>query len=297
MKNNTTDVVGLGLNAMDTICVVPRFPEPNCKIHIKEVRVEPGGQVATALAACTKLGLKARYIGSVGTDDWGRAQLASLHSENLDVQFIRVVEGAVSQVAVILLEDGIGERTILWHRDPKLNYPAGELRREMITGGRILHLDGCDSDAAIQAARWAREAGMPVVIDIDEVYDDSTHELLRLVDYLIASADFAGDPRELADRYGCPVVGITRGAEGATFLSRGRIIESPAFKVPVTDTTGAGDVFHGAFIYGLLQEWTLEDVIRFAHAVAAIKCMHIGARRGIPTISEVQRFLLCSGGL
>jgi len=138
---------------MDTICVVPRFPEPNCKIHIKEVRVEPGGQVATALATCTKLGLKARYIGSVGTDDWGKAQLASLHSEILDVQFIRVVEAAVSQVAVILLEDGIGERTILWHRDPKWNYPAEELRREMITGGRILHLDGCDSAAAIQAAR------------------------------------------------------------------------------------------------------------------------------------------------
>ncbi len=198
-----TDVVGLGLNAMDTICVVPRFPAPNTKTHLHDVRIEPGGQVATALATCTRLGLKARYIGSVGTDDWGKMQLASLRAENLDLH-VREVEGAASQIAIILLEQGIGERTILWRRDPRLNYRVEDLRREMIAGARILHLDGCDSTAAIQAAHWAHELGMPVVIDIDEVYDDSTHELLPLVDYLIASSDFAEDPRELADRYGCP---------------------------------------------------------------------------------------------
>ena len=261
------------------------------------MRVEPGGQVATALVTCARLGLTARYIGSVGTDDWGKAQMSSLRAENLDLH-VRQVEGAASQAAIILLEKGIGERTILWRRDARLIYPAEELRREMIAGCRILHLDGCDSAAALQAARWAHEAGMPVVMDIDELYDESTHELLGLVDYLIASADFAEDPRELADRYGCRVVGITHGADGAVFLNRGRLIQSSAFKVPVADTTGAGDVFHGAFIYGLLQNWALEDVIRFAHAVAAMKCMHIGARRGIPSLPQVQEFLKnCSGGL
>src|SRR5438552_2091383 len=270
LQNNITDVVGLGLNAMDTICVVPRFPQPNTKTHMNAVRTEPGGQVATALATCTRLGLKARYIGSVGTDDWGRAQLASLRAEGFELD-VREVEGASSQVAIILLEEGVGERTILWRRDPRLKYPVEELRQEMILGGRILHLDGCDSEAALQAARWARKAGMPVVIDIDEIYDDSTHELLRNVDYLIAGSDFAEDPRELADRYGCPVVGITRGAEGAVFVDRGRLLTSSAFKVRTADTTGAGDVFHGAFIYGLLQNWALEEVIRFAHATAALK--------------------------
>ena len=130
------------------------------------------------------------------------------------------------------------------------------------------------------------------LIDIDELYDDSTHELLKLVDYLIASADFAGDPRELAERYGCPVVGITRGGEGCVFVDRNRrLIHSPGFKVPVADTTGAGDVFHGGFIYGILQGWALEDVISFANAVAAMKCMQIGARRGIPTLAQVREFL------
>lgn len=294
LKNSTVDVVGLGLNAMDTICIVPAFPLPNTKTHLREVRIEPGGQVATALTTCVRLGLQARYIGSVGNDHWGKAQLASLREENLEVQ-VREVEGKTSQVAIILLEEGIGERTILWRRDPALRYPVEELHRELITGARILHLDGCDTAAALQAARWARGAGIPVVIDIDEIYDDSTHELLRLVDYLIASHDFAQDPRELAGRYGCPVVGITRGAEGAVFLNHGKLMRSPAFKVPVVDTTGAGDVFHGGFIYGLLQNWDLQDIVRFAHAVAAMKCMRIGARRGIPRLSEVQEFLKTAG--
>jgi sugar/nucleoside kinase (ribokinase family) len=275
---------------MDTICVVPAFPRPNTKIHLRQVRTEPGGQVATALTTCARLGLKARYIGSVGADSWGKAQLDSLREEKLEIH-VREVEGAASQVAIIFLEEGVGERTILWRRDPALQYPVEELRPELITSARILHLDGCDAAAAIQAARWARAAGIPIVVDIDEIYDSSTHELLRLVDYLIASSDFAQDPRDLAGRYGCPVVGITRGAEGALFLNRGKLMRSSAFKVPVVDTTGAGDVFHGAFIYGLLQNWDLEEVIRFAHAVAAMKCMHFGARRGIPTLSEVQEFM------
>src|SRR6266700_2027336 len=98
-----TDVVGLGLNAMDTICVVPQFPQPNTKTRLREVRVEPGGQVATALATCTRLGLRARYIGSVGTDHWGKLQLASLAAEGLEL-CVREVEGALSQISVILLE-------------------------------------------------------------------------------------------------------------------------------------------------------------------------------------------------
>ena len=290
MENNITDVVGLGLNAMDTICVVSRFPKPNTKLSLREVRTEPGGQVATALATCTRLGLRARYIGSIGADDRGKAQLASLGAEGLEL-CVNKVEGASSQIAIILLEEGVRERTILWHRDPRLSYPVEQLRRESIVNARILHLDGCDTAAALQAARWAHDAGIPVVIDIDELYDESTHELLRHVDYLIASSDFAADPRELRDRYGCRVVGITSGADGAVFVQGNHLLKSSAFRVPVADTTGAGDVFHGAFIYGLLQEWALEDVIRFSHAVAAMKCMHIGARRGIPTLSEVQEFL------
>jgi sulfofructose kinase len=241
--------------------------------------------------------LTTRYIGSVGDDDRGQAQLTSLRSAGLNTELVRLVEGAVTQFAVILLEDGIGERTVLWHHDPLLNYPVRELRQDLITSARILHLDGCDSAAALQAARWAREAGIPIVIDIDELYDDSTEELLRHVDYLIAAQDFIGRVigdappedalRMLADRYRSRVVGITLGDRGAIFLDHGRVFRSEAFRVSVADTTGAGDVFHGAFIYGLLRQWPLEAVARFANAAAALKCTQIGARRGIPQLSDV----------
>ncbi len=297
----TVDVVGLGLNAMDTICVVDRYPEPKTKTAIQRVRVEPGGQVATALAACARFGLTARYIGSVGGDDAGKAQLASLRDAGLSTQFVRVVEGATTQFAVIVLEEGVGERTILWHHDPLLDCLAENLQRESITSARVLHLDGCDSAAALKAARFAREAGIPVVIDIDEVYDHTTEELLRNVDYLIAAQDFAkalfgerspeDSVRALADRFRSPVAGVTMGDCGAVFFERGRILHSPAFTVPVADTTGAGDVFHGAFIYGLLQKWILDDIVRFANAAAALKCTQIGARRGIPSLEDVQTLI------
>src|SRR5262245_60969032 len=146
---------------MDTICVVEKFPAPESKIPIKTLRVTPGGQVATALVTCARLGLKTRYIGSVGDDDWGRAQLASLREENVDVRDVRTVEGASTQAAMIVLVEGVGERTILWQRDPRLNYPAEGVHSDMIHGARILHLDGCDADAALKAAEIARHAGIP----------------------------------------------------------------------------------------------------------------------------------------
>jgi sulfofructose kinase len=290
------DVVGLGLNAMDTICVVDRFPESKTKSPIRQVRFEPGGQVATALATCSQFGLTTRYIGSVGNDGPGKAQLQSLLDSGLGTDFVRIVEGATTQVAVILLENGVGERTILWHHDPLLHYPAEHLQLEMVRAARILHLDGCDSAAALRAARWAREGGIPVVVDIDELYDASTEELLRTTDYLIAADDFsrslfgeipADDAvRAMKNRFGCSVAGITLGDRGAVFVEGNRVFHAPAFTVPVADTTGAGDVFHGAFIYGLLQSWNLEDVACFANAAAALKCTKIGARRGIPSLMD-----------
>ncbi len=302
---NSFDVVGLGLNAMDYISILPRFPEPHSKLPIREVRLEPGGQVATALTTCRRLGLSARYIGSVGSDYLGRLQIESLEQEGLETTGVRIVAGATSQVAFILVEDGVGERTILWHRDERLIFPPEALSKDSVVSGRILHLDGRDSKAAPQAARWAKQASIPIVIDIDQIYDETTEELLSLVDYLIAAEDFAlpltdrTDPveaaRALSDRYGAAVTGITLGASGTVFIQEDHELRSPAFDVPVVDTTGAGDVFHGAFIYGVLEGWGLEETIRFSHAVAAMNCMKIGARAGIPKLEEAREFLRSRG--
>jgi len=295
------DVIGLGLNAIDTICVVDSFPQPQTKTRIQRVYSEPGGQVATALVTCSRLGLRTRYLGSVGNDDAGRRQLESLRAENVDVQHVHVAEGVATQWATIILVEGVGERTILWRRDPELNYPADAVSPELIRNARLLHLDGCDSAAALKAARLAHGGGIPIVIDIDELYGPETEELLETVDYLIAPEEFAVNatglraPEDaalsLSRRYQSRVVGVTLGVDGAVFCADGQLLRSPAFRVHVADTTGAGDVFHGAFIYGLLQTWELPRVIRFAHATAALKCTQVGARRGIPALKQVEAFL------
>ena len=295
------DVVGLGLNAMDYITVLPWFPKPQTKVPVQEVRLEPGGQVATALTTCCRLGLTGSYIGSVGSDPLGTIQVESLQQEGIDTSRVRIVEGATSQMAFVLVEDGVGERTILWHRDSKLLFPPSDLTPEAVTSGRILHLDGRDSGAALQAAQWAREAGIPVVIDIDQIYDSTTPDLLALVDYLIAAEDFALNltghsdeelaVKELSARFPQATTGITLGVRGSIFLDGGRILRSPAFDVAVRDTTGAGDIFHGAFIYGVLEGWVLGRIVRFASATAAMKCRELGARTGIPRLEEVESFL------
>lgn len=298
------DVVGLGLNAMDYVAFVPRFPAPESKVAIRELRLEAGGQVATALVTCRRLGLRVRYIGSVGSDDLGRAQLASLQDEGIQTDHVRIVDGTTTQMAVAIVEEGVGERTILWHRDERLIYPAAEVSAEALGSARLLHLDGRDTEAALRAAQIAGQLGMRVMIDIDKRYDDTTEDLLERVDYLIAAESFAMEltgaataneaALALAARFPQALTGITCGSRGAVFIEDGRPVRSRAFDVPVRDTTGAGDVFHGALIFGILKDWDLKTTTRFAHAAAAMKCRTPGARAGIPGLEDIETFLKTS---
>ncbi len=294
------DAVALGLNALDHLVVVPHYPEFNTKIPFLSHTVAPGGQAATAMVALARLGLRARYIGKVGDDDFGRVQIQSLLSEGVEASGVGIVEGAQSQSAFIIIDRESGERTILWHRDDRLTVTADEVDREMVTSARALHLDGHDVEASIQAARFAREAGIPVVIDIDNLYPGA-EELLPLVDFLISSSSFperlTGE-RDLKvalkiihEQTGSLFVAATMGVEGVMAYFRGQYFHSPAFKVECRDTTGAGDAFHGGFIYGLLAGYSVEATLRFANAVAALKCRALGGRTSLPSRDEVNALL------
>ncbi len=293
------DVVGLGLNAVDHLLVVDRFPERGSEVAASTYRHLGGGQVATAINTCARFGLKSKYIGKVGSDDAGRITVESLRAEGIDTASVIVEPGAYNQFAVIIIDGVSGERTILWDRDPRLSFRPGELRREEVTAGKLLHLDGHDVAASLAAARWAGEAGVPVSIDIDEV-KEGIEELVAEIDLLIVSADFPekltgisdreAALRELARRargFAC----MTLGARGAAAYFKGEMIYSPGFKVRAVDTTGAGDVFRGAFIYALFQGWGLERTLRFANATAALSCTRIGARPSIPDLGEVAALL------
>jgi sugar/nucleoside kinase (ribokinase family) len=289
----------MGLNAVDHLCIVPHYPAFNSKVKMLEYSKQGGGQVATAMVTCVRLGLRAKYIGKVGDDEFGRFSLESLAKEEVDVSEVVVEKGAYSQFAFILIEEGSGERTIIWDRDDTLKIHLHQLKKESICSGKVLHLDTHEIEASIQAARWAREEGIPVVLDAEKV-KEGTGELLRWVDILIADSTFpksmigcedAREGLEKLQKLGPPFVCVTLGNEGSLALYQGEIFESPGFRVNCRDTTGAGDVFHGAFIYGMLQEWEIDEIIQFSHAAAALKCRSLGGRNGIPGLTEVKEFI------
>lgn len=294
-QGRTFQVIGLGLNAVDWICVLPHYPEHNTKIQVEEMYKLGGGQIATACALCARYSLKVRYIGRVGDDEIGRFSLDDLGQEPMDISCVDVVAGAFSQFAVILVDRPTGERTILWKRDPKMLYRPGELKQEWIVDGQLLHLDGHDQAACIQASRWAREAGMKVSLDIDKCRP-GVEELLELADFVLPTIGFAlqfsgkDDWREGLLRVAEVTPGFvaaTRGKEGVAAVWKGRIVEIPGIQVQAVDTTGAGDVFHGAFVYSLFQGWSIERCLIFANVGGALACTRYGARGGIPTLQEI----------
>jgi sulfofructose kinase len=294
------DAVALGLNAVDHLIVVPRFPEFNTKIPFLSHTLAPGGQSATAMVALARLGMRARYIGSVGSDDLGRFQIESLASEGVESSSVKVVEAAESQTAFIIIDEATGERTILWNRDERLTIGADEVDFDLVTSGRVLLLDGHDVEASIQAATYARRASVPTILDIDNFYPGAD-KLLPLIDFNICSSDFpkrvTDEPdlklalKKLHEQTGSRFVAATAGKNGALAYFDGQYIHSPGFEIECRDTTGAGDAFHGGFIYGLLTGLSVQETLRFANAVAALKCRAIGARTALPTLEEVNGFL------
>ena len=297
--NKPFDVVGVGINVIDYLFRVPRFPEPDTKSDATAVTTQGGGLTATAMVACARLGLRTRYIGKFGGDEIGRMAQEGLATEGLDLKCAVQVPHAPNRLCFVLVEEGTGHRTIIRHMDRRIWLRPEDLLREAVCSGRALHLDGYEGDAALQAARWAREAGIPVSLDA-ESFTERREELFRLTDILIVGErygrevtgkeDVAGILEGLA-RPGPPCVGVTSGERGSALRYRGEIMRVPAFPVDVVDTTGAGDVFHGAFLYGLLRGWEARHILLFANAVSALKCTRLGGRIGIPRVDEVLEFL------
>jgi len=294
------DAVALGLNAIDHLIVVPHYPPFNTKVPLISHTIAPGGQCATAMVALARLGLRARYIGKVGSDDIGDLQIRSLKSEGVESSGVMIVDGSDSQIAYIIVDQPSGERTVIWHRDDRLMIDPAEVDRDAITSGRALLLDAHNVSASIAAARFAREADIPTVLDIDAIYP-GFEELLPLIDFLISSTSF---PLKLTDEddlrtalkrvhemTGSLFVAATLGRDGVLAYFKGEYIHSPAFEVDCRDTTGAGDAFHGGFIYGLLSGFSVEETLRVANAVAGLKCRAIGARTALPTLDELNTLL------
>jgi len=298
-KDKPFEVVGMGLNSVDFLCLVPEFPSLNSKMRISQFFKQGGGQVATAMVALSRWGIKTRYIGKVGGDELGQFSLNSIHEEGVDVSSAIIEPNTPNQYAMIIVDGLSGERTILWDRDEQLMYREGELRKEEVCSGKLLHLDGHDIRASIRCARWAKEEKIPTVIDLDKV-DPSAAELIQEIDFLVTSARFPtlftgiSDPEKALyelQKHTSGFLCTTLGHEGAMAIVEGETLYVKGFEVKAVDTTGAGDVFHAGFIYGLLKNWEVVEILRFANVVAGLKCRDFGGRKGIPTLDEVQKFV------
>jgi len=297
------DIVGFGQNSIDLLTVVAEHPAPNSKQRVQRFARLPGGQIATALVACARLGQRTRYVGSFGADDLGSLSRASLEQEGVDLTASRVVAGATNQFAVILVDGRSGERAVLWDRHPALSMESGDVPVDAIQSGRLLLVDCDEPSAATRAAREARSAGIPTLVDVEKVRP-GVADLLQHIDAIIAAEEFPpaltgheqlGRSLEAMGRdLGASLVCVTLGAQGSLAWCNGREIRTSAFPVDCVDSTGAGDAFRGGFAAACLgaPDGELEDALCFANAVAALKCRALGARSGLPTPSEVQHLML-----
>lgn len=289
------DVVGVGSACVDLVVRIPRLPASDEGLRMDEYTMQGGGKVATALVAAARLGLRAGFIGPVGSDDFGRRILADFAGEGVDTAGAQVQEGCASAFSTVLADMSTGTRSILWSSGTVTDIALAESDLRRIAAARYL-LVSEPSPAALQAAEHARTHDVTVVCDAD-YYSPDVHRLLPLVDVCIASAHFVREfapgcsPEKALDQFTSPIALITLGKDGVVGRGPEGLFRLPAFMVPVVDTTGAGDVFHGAYIAGLAYGYGLIETARYASAVSAIKCGTLGGRRGIPTHRQALDFL------
>jgi sugar/nucleoside kinase (ribokinase family) len=299
------DLVTLGENSLDFVAVAGADRAVGGKQRLRAFDVFPGGQTATAAVAGVRLGLRARYVGAFGSDEWGRRSRSALDEAGVEVVAVEHRD-APSRVAVVVV-DADGDRHVLEHRDARLcidPIPAGA-----IESARTLIVDATDVAAAQAAARRARAAGVSAIVDVDRV-DDDVHALLDLIDVIVVPASFldaatgvsapgAALERLAASQPSASAVVVTLGEEGSLARAQGREVRTPAYRVGVVDTTGAGDAFRG----GLAAAWIrlgpgapIDDVLRYANATAALNCRAVGAQTALPTWAEVEELVTKGGG-
>lgn len=299
------DVIGIGSCAVDFLGIVLSFPKPDTKNKMTKFIQQGGGPVATALVTLARLGAKVSFVGKLGNNEFSRFVINEFVKEGVDVSGIVKENNAGPYLAFIIVDAKNGSRTICWTDQMVLRLKKEELSRDFITSCRILHLDEYEIEAALLAAKWAKEEGVKTVLDAETPQKKELSPLIKLIDFLIVPEEFAlgfsgagniGKACEFFIKQGPRVVVITQGKRGSFVVTKDKRFFQPAFNnVNIVDTTGCGDVFHGAFIYGILKGWPLEVISEFASAVAAIKCEKLGGRAGCPGFEKVKDFLLSFG--
>jgi ribokinase len=291
------DCFGLGIAPADILMQIDKYPEAGVKIDARSIVVQGGGPIPTAMVALARLGMKASLMTAVGRDVFGDFVINELQREKVDTSFI-IRKNRPTAIASGWIEKDSGRRTIVLDLDISVN--SSDIKLSKLPVARAVHLDGRYFPACLKIARWAQRNKKIVFFDIGSIRNDVS-EILPLVDHLVCAGDFAfpytngRTPVEVIDKLRkiCPgTVVVTSGTKGSTgYDPQSGYINQKAFRVKAVDTTGAGDVYHGAYIFGVLKGWDLEKRLEFSSAAAALKCTRPGGRTGAPNYRQAVNFL------
>jgi sugar/nucleoside kinase (ribokinase family) len=296
------DVLGLGILAVDDLFYVDAYPAPDAKVRIRRRLRQCGGQTGTALVAAARLGARCAYAGAIGNDDLSEFVRGALERETIDFSIAATTPEGRPFHSTIVVDETAHTRTIFYEMGGFLGEETAWPPREMIRSSRVLFVDQFESGRMIRAARIAREAGIPIVADIESDASPRFQEFLSLIDHLVVSDAFTSkltgecDPAAAVRALWAPgraAVVVTCGADGAWFLENAndQPRHQPAFPVDVLDTTGCGDVFHGAYAAELARGSAIAERVRIASAAASLKAAKAGGQAGIPTRDVLEAFL------
>ena len=298
-QNNFPDVIGIGTCTADMLFVVPQPPAYGRSWRASQYLRQGGGPVSTALVTLARLGISTRFVGRAGDDPEGVFIRDEFQREGVDVSRFMLEPNVFSRAVLVLVDQETGERCFTSRRETNTPLAISDLDRQEIESAKVLHLDDAD-EASVQAAKWAKAAGVAVVLDGTWHSEVLMEQLMPLVDIPIVSEAFAegwmpnAPPEAVVEglyEFGARIAVVTLGERGCAARWEEGLLTLSAFPVDVVDTTGAGDAFHGGFIYGVLQGWSAPEIVRFASAVASINCRQLGGRTGLPTVEEVHQFL------
>jgi sulfofructose kinase len=291
-------IVGLGASVMDYLQLVDTFPKANTKIRSKGASLQGGGSAMTALVTLAKLGMSTQACSVVGDDTLGKMIVTDLKHHNVGTANIQKQTKSTSSLSSVVITNKT--RTIIGHYDLENKLKINKVKVGFWNNVSLLHLDGHHAHAALAAAKLVKKAGGLISVDGGHASPD-IEALLPLADIIIMSETFiteqlkkdtvANQIRKLYRRYQPKVLIITRGDKGVWYWENHKVNKVPAFRVKAKDTTGAGDVFHGAFLYAYLKNYSLVDAITFAQAASALKVQYVGARTGIPSYKSIKDFL------
>ncbi len=296
---NSIDIVGIGICTVDHLLKIPRMPNSGGNAYAEEYLHQAGGLVASALVAAQRLGARTKVIARLGEDEDGEYIRDDLNREGVNTSGLRVEAGSKTHISIVLVESEINERSFVarWATGSPIAPP--EFTEQDITSAKILFIDNV-TEGTNQAVEWARSAGMTVVMD-PSPSAEGLREFLPMVDVPIVPEVFAQKwmpnhpPEDTAKSLvdlGAKIAVVTLGEQGAVVCTpEDGISKYSAYPVDVVDTTGAGDAYHGAFMVGLIEEWDVPKIARFASAVGSLNCRHLGGRTGLPTRDEVEAFI------